>query len=352
MPGDRTEKPTQRRMEKARKEGRYPASRELLSAVQFLAFAYIVTAFGSGLIRQFRIVFQSGVALAFQSNSLLADLPAFARITFAALGTPLLAAGGVIVLSGLCIQMGMTRFGLAAPKLAPDLNRLNPLQKLRSLPAQNASALVQGLVIIPWFCATVWYLAADNRELFLKLPLMRLDGSWAVVRGALGNLIWKCAFIMAIVGILQFTRERRRYAQGLRMTKQEIRDEGKETEGNPQIKGRIRRIQRDLARRHMMKEVPKATAVIVNPTHYAVAIRYDMASMAAPRVVAKGQNYLARRIREIATDHQIPIVENKPLAQALYKSVDVGQEIPAHLYKAVAEILAYIYRLMHGKGGN
>jgi flagellar biosynthetic protein FlhB len=339
-------------MDKARREGRYPASRELLGAVQFLAFAYVVTAFGSGLIRQFGIVFRSGVELAFRSTSLLVDLPAFAVSAFRVLGLPLLAAGAFLVVCAFCVQMGMTRFGLAAPKLAPDFNRLNPLEKLRTLPSQNASALVQGVVIIPWFCATVWYLAADNSELFLKLPLMRLEGAWAVVRGALGNLLWKCAFIMAIVGILQFTRERRRYMKGLRMSKQEIRDETKETEGNPQIKGRIRRIQRELARRHMMKEVPKATAVVVNPTHYAVAIRYEMGSMSAPRVVAKGRNYLARRIREIATDHQIPIVENKPLAQALYKSVDVGQEIPAHLYKAVAEILAYIYRLMQGRGGN
>jgi flagellar biosynthesis protein FlhB len=131
------------------------------------------------------------------------------------------------------------------------------------------------------------------------------------------------------------------------MTKQEVRDEAKETEGNPQIKGRIRRIQRDLARRSMMKEVAKATAVIVNPTHYAVAILYEMESMAAPRVLAKGKNYLARRIRELALEHAVPIIENQPLAQALYKSVEVGQEIPAHLYRAVAEVLAYIFKLMH-----
>ncbi len=133
------------------------------------------------------------------------------------------------------------------------------------------------------------------------------------------------------------------------MTKQEVRDEFKEVEGNPQIKGRIRRLQRELLRRQMMSDVEKATAVVVNPTHYAVAIRYEMSGMAAPRVVAKGKNYMALRIRQRAMDHEIPIIENPPLAQALYKSVDVGQEIPVHLYKAVAEILAYIYRLMNGK---
>jgi flagellar biosynthetic protein FlhB len=130
------------------------------------------------------------------------------------------------------------------------------------------------------------------------------------------------------------------------MSRQELRDEFKDTEGNPQTKARIRRLQRDLRRRNMMKDVAKATAVVVNPTHYAVAIRYEQGVMAAPVVVAKGKNYLAARIRRRANENQVPIIENPPLAQALYKSVEVGQEIPAHLYRAVAEILAYIFKLM------
>ena len=134
------------------------------------------------------------------------------------------------------------------------------------------------------------------------------------------------------------------------MSKQEIRDEAKETDGNPQIKARIRRIQREMRRKNMMREVPKATAVIVNPTHYAVAIRYEQGTMTAPQVVAKGKNYLAARIRQRALENQVPIIENPPLAQALYKAVEVGQEIPPHLYRAVAEILAYIFKLMNPNG--
>ena len=129
------------------------------------------------------------------------------------------------------------------------------------------------------------------------------------------------------------------------MSKQEVRDEVKESEGNPQIKMRVRKLQRDLLRRNMMKEIEKATAVIVNPTHYAVAIRYRSSAMAAPTVVAKGKNYLALRIRQIAGEHMVPIIENPPLARALYKSAEVGQEIPADFYRAIAEILAYIYKL-------
>jgi flagellar biosynthesis protein FlhB len=131
------------------------------------------------------------------------------------------------------------------------------------------------------------------------------------------------------------------------MSRHDIREEFKETEGNPQMKMRIRRLLRDRIRRNMMKQVPTATAVIVNPTHYAVAIRYEMDWTSAPTVVAKGKNYLALRIRQRAVENQVPLIENPPLAQALYKSAEVGQEIPAHLYRAVAEILAYIYRLMH-----
>jgi flagellar biosynthetic protein FlhB len=151
------------------------------------------------------------------------------------------------------------------------------------------------------------------------------------------------------MGFIDLLWQRSRYTKQLRMSKHDIREESKEQQGNPQIKMRIRRIQRDMARRNMMKEVPTATAVIVNPTHYAVAIKYSMEGGGAPKVVAKGKNYLALRIRQKAIESEVPIVENPPLAQALYKSVDVGKEIPADLYRAVAEILAYIYRLMGGR---
>jgi flagellar biosynthetic protein FlhB len=158
-------------------------------------------------------------------------------------------------------------------------------------------------------------------------------------------VLWKAAALFLVWGVVDLFRQRRRYERDLRMTKQEIREEAKETDGNPQTKGRIRRLQRDLLRRRMMQEVPKATAVVVNPTHYAVALRYQMDRMAAPLVVAKGKNYLALRIRQKAVENQVPVIENPPLAQALYKTAEVGQEIPPALYRAVAEILAYIFRL-------
>jgi len=350
MAQDRTEKPTQRRRQKARREGQFPASRELLNALQLLIFVYLVTTFGAVLLDRLRLALRGVLTLAFHQSARPAEICRLAGGLASLLGMPLLAAGSSLMLAVLSVQMMATRFGFAGEKLAPDFTRLNPLQKLRSMPGQNFAAFAQALLLITLFSVVVMNVARSSTEAFSRLPLMGVENSWAAVRGALATLLWKCASIAVVIGLLQFVREKRRYMKSLRMTKQDVRDEVKETEGNPQIKGRIRRIQRDLARRRMMKEVPTATAVVVNPTHYAVAIRYEMNGMAAPRVVAKGRNYLARRIREIAIEHQVPIVENRPLAQALYKAVDVGQEIPVHLYRAVAEILAYIYRLMRPKG--
>ncbi len=208
-------------------------------------------------------------------------------------------------------------------------------------------------MIIPIAGLVVYYEFTENLGLLLELPWVAPTVAVSRVGSVLETLLWRSAAVFLVIGLIDLFWQKHRYTKQLRMSKQEVREESKEQEGNPQTKMRIRRIQRDLARRRMMQEVPKATAVVVNPTHYAVAIQYSMdltqGSGAAPRVVAKGKNYLALRIRKKALEHQVPIVENPPLARALYESVDVGQEIPAHLYRAVAEILAYIYRLMNGR---
>jgi flagellar biosynthetic protein FlhB len=237
--------------------------------------------------------------------------------------------------------------GISLQKLAPDPKRLNPLEKIKNIPQQNMASFFQALLFLPLLALAVYTIGRANLAAYAGLARVGVWPALTVISNSLKDLLWKAAFLFLAIGCLDFLRVYRRHNKSLRMTKQEIRDEHKETEGNPQIKNRIRRLQRDFARRNMMKEVAKATAVIVNPTHYSVAIRYEMESMAAPRVLAKGKNYLARRIRELALQHEVPIVENQPLAQALYKSADVGQEIPPHLYHAVAEVLAYILKLMH-----
>jgi flagellar biosynthesis protein FlhB len=345
--GQRTEKPTKRKIEKSRREGQFTSSRELLAALQFLTFVAMLTAGGAGFFERARDMVRYFLAEAFH---LPLTPRAIVRIYRELLGhvfTPLLWMGACLTVTALAAQLGSTRLGLSLQNLAPDVKRLNPLQKLRNVPRQNAASLLQAVLFLPLLALAVYKIASANLPAYAALAREGLQPSLRLISDSFSDFLWKASALFCAIGLLDFVRVYRHHYKTLRMTKLEIRDELKETEGNPQIKQRVRRIQRDLARRNMMREIPNATAVIVNPTHYAVAIRYEAEGMTAPRVLAKGKNYLALRIRQIALDHQVPIVENQPLAQALYKSADVGQEIPQHLYRAVAEVLAYIYKLMY-----
>lgn len=344
--GQKTEKPTKRRVEKARKEGRFPISREMVASVHFLAFVWVLMAWSERFLGNTlgltRTLFMSAFHTQIGPRTVT-------RLYYQMLSTalvPLLLTGAVLLFAFLAIQLTSTKLGIATKKLAPDITRLNPASRLRSLPQQNFSSLIQALLLIPVLCGTVYAVGRANMDTLLQLPGYAVRPAISTTARSIGQLLWRSAWVLVCIGSVDMLRQYKRHSESLRMTKQEIREEMKETDGNPQIKSRVRRIQRDLARRTMMAEVPKATAVIVNPTHYAVALKYDIESMAAPRVIAKGKNYLALRIRQLAADHAVPIIENQPLAQALYKSADVGQEIPAHLYRAVAEILAYIYKLV------
>ena len=347
--GQKTEQPTQRRIKKAREEGNFPSARVFVAALQFLTFVALLHSWGPGWI-----------ATARNSLALLLDHALDARRDPRFLLTlgytlirqtqlPLLGAGAILVLATLAAQFAVTRLGLSLKKLTPDLKRLSPLARLRELPKQNIPALLQASIMLPVFGAAVYFLVRDHFDQFLALPLIGIASGAGQVGSALESLLWKASLLFFAFGAVDLFRQKRRYQQEMRMSKQEVRDELKEVEGNPLMKSRIRRLRRDMARRRMMQEVPKATAVIVNPTHYAVALKYTMHATGAPKVVAKGRNYLALRIRQRAIEAQVPLLENPPLAQALYKSVEVGQEIPAQFYRAVAEILAYVYRLMNGR---
>ncbi len=344
----RTEKPTKRRLDRARKEGNFPSSKEFVSALQFLGFVAIIGSFGGAWLMHMARLTRYLIATAFTIDLTSDQLVTLARRVIAPQMTPLLLAGGVLVLIVVCAQLATTKLGISLSKLAPDIKRLNFLKRVTMLPGQNLPLFFQALLLLPMVGLVVYYEAVENLDSFLQLPWMGAQVAAVRVGSTIEALLWRAAALFLAVGIFDLIWQRRRYMKQLRMTKHEIRQEAKEQEGNPHIKMRIRRLQRDLLRRQMMKEISTATAVIVNPTHYAVAIRYSVESSAAPKVVAKGKNFLALRIRKRAIEHNVAIVENPPLAQALYKSVDVGQEIPSHLYRAVAEILAYIYRLMNG----
>ncbi|SRR5579883_518786 len=345
----KTEPPTQRRLHKAREEGQFPSAKEFVAALQFLVFLCVLSAGGARWFAGFGQTARRLFALAYAPELSPGALSRLAWDLFWAQLLPLILGGLGLAAATLVIRLGTTRFGLSLKKLAPDWKRLDPLAKLRELPRQNLAALVQAAVLLPLFLGAVYVVARGQIEQLLVLPLQTPASGARVLGAALMDVFWKAAAVFLVFGAIDLYRQARRYRRDLRMSKQEIREELKDLEGNPQMKARIRRIQRDRARRRMMTQVPTATAVVVNPTHFAVAIRYAMESMAAPLVVAKGKNYLAARIRQRAIEAQVPIIENPPLAQALYQSVEVGQEIPPHLYRAVAEILAYIFKLMHGR---
>ena len=345
--GQRTEKPTKRKVDKSRREGQFAASRELLAALQFLTFVALLTTGGGAFFERTREMVRYFLSAAFQLAVTPRAIVRMYRALLEQIFIPLLWMGGCLTVAALAAQLGSTRLGISLHNLAPDLNRLNPLQKLRNIPRQNAAAFVQAVLFLPFLALAVYKIGDSNLALYASLARQGLQPALREISESFRGFLWKAAALFCAIGMLDFLRIYRHHYKMLRMTKLEVRDELKETEGNPQIKQRVRRIQRDMARRNMMKEIPNATAVIVNPTHFAVAIRYEMEGMTAPRVLAKGKNYLALRIRQITHDHQVPIVENQPLAQALYQSADVGQEIPPHLYRAVAEVLAYIFKLMH-----
>jgi len=345
----RTEQPTPRRLERARKEGQFLVSREFVSAVQFSLFVYLFTAWGAGW-----------VATAGSAMRAVFAAPATAELTTARLERILLALAGPVLfpVAGLCallvaVSLGahlvVTRGGVALKRLTPSLDRLNPLSRLRQMPRRNAQQLLYSALLLPLFLLALYQVVSDSLAEFLSLPMYSLPAALRRVTESVNGLLWKAVVLFLALGLIDMFRQWRRHNAEMRMTRQEVVDEHKEVEGSPQTKMRIRRLRRDLLRRRMMRDVATATAVVVNPMHYAVALKYRPEEMPAPKVVAKGKNYLALRIRQRAVENQVPVVENPPLARALYGSAEVGQEIPTHLYRAVAEILAYIYRLMHGR---
>jgi flagellar biosynthetic protein FlhB len=346
----KTEQATPRRVEKARKDGQFAVSHELLTAVHFAVALAIWNQYGTAFASLLSQVFRQMLAMGFESKDSAQTILEKAGGLTAAVWIGLAMGGAALGATAILTQMAQTGFRLAPTRLQPEWSRLNPVAKLSQMPAQNQAQVIRALLLIPVVGFILWGMIDRYWWAILSLPRQSPEAATGVVSGWFLSALWRAAAALILIGFIDLFRQRRRFAKQLKMSRQEIRDENKEVEGNPQVKAQIRRMQRDLVRKRMMTQVPKATVVVVNPTHYAVALRYLPDEGAAPQVLAKGRNYLAARIRTIAKEHQIPVVENPPLARALYKSVEVGQEIPAHLYRAVAEVLAYIFRLRRGFG--
>ncbi|MGD0135018.1 MAG: EscU/YscU/HrcU family type III secretion system export apparatus switch protein [Bryobacteraceae bacterium] len=344
--GEKTEKATPRRLIKARREGQFASSHDFVSGLQFTVFVLLIAQTGPSLLSSLKEVTRGLFMEAFRGDLGPATLIGILHEALSRGLSPLLYASGILILTALAFQLSSTGFSFSLTRMLPKPSNFDVFQKLQSLPQKGLVSSIQAVALVAVFGATIYWIVTKSGERLLMIPLSSFQVGLETLRSLIMDLLWKAAALFLLFGFVDFFRQKRKFSKQMRMSKQDIRDEAKENEGNPQTKMRIRRLQRDVRRRRMMDEVKTATAVVVNPTHYAVAIRYHHDTMAAPLVVAKGKNYLALRIRARALEFGVPLIENPPLAQALYKSVEVGQHIPPHLYRAVAEILAYIYRLM------
>ncbi|NEX62665.1 flagellar biosynthesis protein FlhB [Noviherbaspirillum galbum] len=343
---ERTEPASSRRLEQAREEGDVPRSRELATCTVLLGAGLGLMFLGEGMARRLGHLLQSGMSFdrdqAFDFNLLVARLASDlweVLLAFAPLA-------GLMMLVALASPLLVGGWLLSPKALQPNFSRLNPMSGLGNM--FSSHALIEllkaiGKTIIVG--AVAWMVASRQIDTMLALVAEPLrDGTSHMVKMLLTSFLTICG-ALAIIALLDAPYQMWHYANKLKMTKEELRQEAKETEGDPQIKARIRQMQREMARRRMMAEVPKADVVVTNPTHFAVALKYAEGKMSAPTVVAKGADEVAAKIREIAGENNVPLLEAPPLARALYKHAELGDQIPEALYTAVAEVLAYVFQL-------
>jgi flagellar biosynthetic protein FlhB len=344
MPGEPTERATQHRREKARKEGDILHSRELSAAAGTLAGVMVLGALGSHLLAAWRETFAAflnlGFAARWEPSQIQPTLYALRKLAFAVLAPPgaMMAAVAAGSLGVGVLQTGGVNFH---PELAGfKLDRINPVSNMKNLFSLRAAARL-AKSLIPASILAVFAVQRIARQLTIPpFSTTRLELLGADVYG----LLLAAAWLLFAWSLIDYLVEWQSRESRLKMSREDLRDEYKETEGNPQIRSRIRNLQRQARRRKVKADVSRAAVVLTNPTHYAVALSFDFATMEAPRMVAKGRNLLAEEIKAEARWAGVPIIENPPLARSLYRSVEVGQPIPVDLYAAVAAILAYLYR--------
>ncbi len=345
---NKTEPATPRRRQEARESGQVAKSADLTAAALLIVGLYVLSLTSQGLVRALASVMAAllggpvpvSAQEMFENDLRVAGPPvvrSLAPIMFSIAGAAILVVG---------LQVG---FHVSAKPLMPSLAKLNPLQGLsRMFAGRNAMQLTMNLAKTILIGAIAW--AEINKQLpaLMGLSEVAFPANFAVVSGIVFALAWRLAWALFILAAADWIYQKWRFERDIRMSKQEIKDEAKRMEGDQEVKGRRRQLARKMIMQRIHRDVPKADVVITNPTELAIALKYDDED-AAPKVVAKGAGYLAARIRQVAIQNGVPILERKPLAQALYKTVDVGQEVPPQFYQAIAEILAYVYELA-GKG--
>lgn len=346
--GEKTEPATPKRRQEMRQKGQIPKSKELVTAIVLLIaffsmkilskyiFADLVVA-----VRSF-LSFPKDVDSKFTNENIMQVFIQCAYIMAKVLAPILL----IIALVVIVVNYAQVGVVFTAKPLIPSLNKINPVEGFKRLfSKQSFVELLKSILKIGVIGYVVFDYIKDNYKIIPELLNMNIESSFVFIGNTIINVGLRAAVVLLILSVFDLGFQIWDYEKNIRMSKQEIKDEYKMVEGNPQIKAKIREKQRQLALRRMMAEVPNADVIITNPTHYAIAVKYDSAVSDAPLVLAKGKDLIAQRIKEVAKQNKVPIVENKPLAQTLFKSVDIGEKIPAELYKAVAEVLAYVYSL-------
>lgn len=341
---ERTEQATSRRREQAHQEGNFATSREVstlfmvAAGVMVLYFSglWMFTGLGDVMRKCFHLY--RGELTVKETYTIFKDLSfSFLMIIAPALLIPIFGAISYVIQNGI---------NFTAKPLSPDFNKINPLAGFKKIVSINSLAELVKSVLKISVLTYVVFLAVKKE--WLNMPAlidMEVAASVAYIARVSFSIMLKTVWVLLVIAAIDYAYQRWNFEKGLRMSKEEIKEEMKETDGDPIIKARIKSMQREMARKRMMADVPKADVVVTNPTHIAIAIKYDREKGNAPIVVAKGAGHIAEKIREIARKHGVPVLENKPLARTLHKTVKVGMEIPADLYKAVAEVLAYVYRL-------
>lgn len=347
--GERTEQATPRRREEARKRGQTAISNELLSAAGFIAGIMIISSLIPTFYRQltslivryiggmskYQITIQStrGIILDIAYQLFITLLPLF----------------GILIIVTLLVGFAQTGLLFSFEALSPKLSHINPLMGLKRIFSKRALIdllkSIMKIIILGYLGYSFIMGLKDN---IFSLWKSSIISSSSFMISNIIRFSQQASIVLLAVGVLDYILQRREFESSIRMTREELKEELKETEGDPLIRSRIKQKQRELATRRMMQEIKRADVVVTNPTEYAVALRYDIKTMGAPVVVAKGVRLMAERIKSEARRWNIPIVVNPPLAQMLYKLVDIGEEIPPRLYQAVAEVLAYVYRRKRG----
>jgi flagellar biosynthetic protein FlhB len=346
MGGERTEEPSQRRLQEARERGQIPRSRELTNFATMIGGSAALVAIGGTVAAHLSQLMRRSLSIDEKSLRTTDSMATSLGDACISAVTAILPVFGALICMVLLASVVLGGWNFSTRALTPDFSRLSPLSGIKRLfglhgVSELAKALLKCLVVSAVCAAIISSIFGD------VLALGRMAPRAAISRGA-GLLswafVWLCASL-ALVAIVDVPLQIFQFKRALRMTRQELRDESKELDGRPETKQRIRQMQQTLARRRMMHKVPTADVLIVNPTHFAVALKYDPKKMRAPVVLAKGVDLVAQNIRRIAEEHRVPVFESPKLARALYRSTDLNKEIPSGLYVAVAQILSYIFRV-------